>query len=132
MAYRSCIETDIYNTIRSHEVDISGEIGRVLLSFVSYWRKRDKSEQREMPLEFLDVARGLQRYLTYKIGKTVSLDEMVKSCQELCGILRKKSGRELAELYKYLGDLRDGEPKERVWRLSPRVPKEWLNRNSVN
>ncbi len=83
--------------------DISPEVGKILHGFMSYYKNRISDE---MFLGFLEITKGLERYLIRKTKKRISLHDIQRSGAEICGILIHKDEKELSSLTRYISGLK--------------------------
>jgi len=98
------IKEDIDNIRRQHRADVSPEVGRIVRSFVSYYRNRNVKEI-ELYRKFLNVTRGLERYVKEKLNHPVSFHETMKAGVYICRAIRgddKARLREISNYYKKL------------------------------
>ncbi|MDO8528639.1 MAG: hypothetical protein Q7S06_01980 [Nanoarchaeota archaeon] len=133
--YEKRIEEDINQIKRQFEggvsgtkrfqIDVSGTIGRVLYSFVSYWKNPKKEDKGKLiPVEFHNVIRGLEAYLLQKIREVATLENTFKSGGEICRIITEGDKRKIAKLEQYLLEMTVKKPEEGIIELSLNAPQK--------
>ena len=98
------IKEDIDNIRLQHYADVSPEVGRVIRSFVSYYKGKD-IKNIELYRKFLNVTRGLEKFIKSKLKEPVSFHETMKAGVYICRAIREGNKAGLGEINNYYNQL---------------------------